>query len=97
MVRAAANLESGKERRESLGSFTEIESQLADPSKLTPDAIGALRRRLTELEAKITVEGDEYLKRYQAARITADKAYVNGLFTAAQTLSQESPSNTRPR
>ena len=96
MVRAAANLESGKERRESLGSFTEIESQLADPSKLTPDAIGALRRRLTELEAKITVEGDEYLKRYQAARITADKAYVNGLFTAAQTLSQESPSNTRP-
>jgi hypothetical protein len=96
IVRAAASLESGKERREALTAFTDIENQLADPSKLTPEAIGDLRRRLAELEAKITMEGDEYLKRYTAARVGADKAYVNGLVAVAQTLAQESPSNPRP-
>ncbi len=84
VARAGASLTTGKERRESLGSFTQIEDMLKDPSQISPESLNDLRRRLTELEAKISLGGEEYLKRYAEARITADKAYVTRLLGASR-------------
>lgn len=83
VARAGASLTTGKERRESLGRFTEIEGLLKDTSAISPESLNDLRRGLTELEAKISLGGEEYLKRYAEARTTADKAYVTRLLEAA--------------
>jgi hypothetical protein len=83
VARAGASLTTGKERRESLGRFTEIENLLKDPAAISPESLNDLRRGLTELEAKISLGGEEYLKRYAEARTTADKAYVTRLLAAA--------------
>jgi hypothetical protein len=84
IARSAASLETGKERRETLGSFTEIENLLKDPAALSPDSINDLRRRLTELEAKISLGGEEFVKRYNDARTTADKSFVTRKLDAAR-------------
>jgi hypothetical protein len=84
VARAGASLASGKERREALGRFTEIEDLLKDPAAVSPEKLNDLRRGLTELEAKISLGGEEYLGRYSAARATADRAYVTRMLDAAR-------------
>jgi hypothetical protein len=84
VARAGVSLDTGKERRQTLGRFTEIEGLLKDTSALSPETLNDLRRNLTELEAKMTLGGDEYVKRHAAARLTADKAYVTRLLDSAK-------------
>lgn len=84
VARAGASLETGKERRAVLGTFTQIEKALADPSQLSPETLKEMRRSLVEIESKITLGGDEYVKRYGEAVGTADKAYVTRLVDGAK-------------
>jgi len=84
VARAGASLETGKERRATLKSFTEIETTLANP-EISPESLNDLRRSLTELEAKISLLGEEeYQTRYAEARTTADKAFVTRKLDAAR-------------
>ena len=80
--RAKASLEAGQDRRESLKQFDEIETALTDPSKLTPEKLDEMRRRLTELEAKITIEGGDALTRYTKARATIDRTFAESLLAS---------------
>jgi len=84
VMRAGSSLETGKERRAVLGTFTQIEKALADPSQLSPETLKEMRRSLVEIESKITLGGDEYVKRYGEAVGTADKAYVTRLVDGAK-------------
>jgi hypothetical protein len=84
VARAGVSLETGKERRKAVGNFTEIENKLKDPSAISPESLNDLRRRLSELEAKISLGGEEYIARYAEARTTADKAFVTRKLEAAQ-------------
>ncbi|MSR63964.1 MAG: hypothetical protein EXS08_16190 [Planctomycetes bacterium] len=84
VVRAGTSLETGKERRAVLGTFTQIEKALADPSQLSPETLKEMRRSLVEIESKITLGGEEYIKRYGDAVGIADKAYVTRLVDGAK-------------
>jgi hypothetical protein len=96
LARAATSLETSKERRESVGLFTEVEKKLEGAADLSPEELNDLRRSLTELEAKITAIGDEYLARFSRARTAADKAYATGLLQAAQESAAQGSANLRP-
>jgi hypothetical protein len=95
MNRAKASLESGKERRETMGRFTDIESKLKTPSASSVAEISEMRRTLEELEVKLTVGGADLLARWTLARTAADKAYAMRLADDAAAQAQANPDNLR--
>ncbi len=93
--RAAASMETGRERRESLERFAEIERKLESPDKLAPDELKDMRRTLEELEVQIGLGGAELVARFSLARAGVDKTYATRLLDEAQAFEEANRSSPR--
>lgn len=93
--RATASMEMGRERREALERFAEIERKLESPEKLAPDELKDMRRTLEELEAQIALGGAELVARSSLARAAVDRTYATRLLDEAQAFEEANRSSPR--
>lgn len=95
VMQAKTSLETGKERREVLARFTDIEQKLKNPESLTPEQVKDMRRRLDELEVKISLGGAELVARFAITYASADKVYATRLLEDAKSFEAASADNPR--
>lgn len=93
--KATTSLETGKSRREVLTAFTEIEETLKNSEGISPETVKDMRRRLDELEVKVSLGGPELLARFSLARGTVDKVYATRLLDDARAFDTANPDNAR--
>jgi len=93
--RARSNLDSAKDKRETLDRLKGVEDGVQNAASQTPDQLAKVRRTIDDLAQRTELLGPEFKTRLDTARVAADRVYAARLHEDAKAQAAKGPSEAR--